>query len=61
MSWQGFRRGLDELFHPPYLRDMSADEKAERRRRSWRHSELFFFFQSAEPQPRDTAKEDKCE
>jgi len=49
MSWRGFKRGLDELTHPPYLKKLSPEERKRRTRREWRDSELFFFFQAAEP------------
>jgi hypothetical protein len=49
MGWKGFKRGLYELIHPPYLDGMSPEERQRRTRRQWRNSELFFFFQAAEP------------
>ena len=48
MGWKGFRKGVDEILHPPYLRGMTPKEKEHRERRSWRHSELFYFFQGAQ-------------
>jgi hypothetical protein len=53
MSWKGFKRGLSDVFNPPYLRDLSPTEREQRTRRRWRNSELFFFFQALEPHEHD--------
>jgi len=36
MSWGGLKNGLGELFNPPYLRDLTPDEREARRRRKER-------------------------
>jgi hypothetical protein len=33
MGWSGFKKGLRDRLHPPYLRDMTAEEGELRRRR----------------------------
>jgi hypothetical protein len=42
MSWKRFKEVLDEILHPPYLRDMTPEERALRRRQHDRNSELSF-------------------
>jgi hypothetical protein len=48
MSWRGFKRGLDDLLHPPYLRDLTPEERAERAWRGNRNSEAWWFFEAAD-------------
>ena len=57
MSWAAFKKGFRDLRDPPYLRNMTPEQRQKRRRDAERHvSDYWLFLKAIEPKPPPTRK-----
>jgi hypothetical protein len=44
VSWRGFKKGLRDIINPRYLRDLTPEQREERRERQWREGHGYINF-----------------